>query len=91
MTREFFIAIDPITTVHMGICNAPKTLSRARALAAAIRSRHREFTDDPDNLPEYAAMHYMDKEVRKYFAERDGQQVAGSICVVTLHVHSFPQ
>jgi hypothetical protein len=71
MTREFFIAIDPITTVHMGICNAPNTLRRAAALAEALRSRHKEFTEDPENLSEYAAMHYMDPEVRRAVVERD--------------------
>lgn len=70
MTREFFIAIDPITTVHMGICNAPDTLARAHALAAALRARHRDFMEDPGNLPEYAAIHYMDAEVRAMAEQR---------------------
>jgi hypothetical protein len=65
MTREFFIAIDPITSVHMGLCNAPNTIHRAKALAQAIRDRHREFMEDENNFPEYAAMHYLDPSVKK--------------------------
>lgn len=76
MTREFFIAIDPITAVHMGICNAPQTLQRAEALAEALRTRHSAFMRDPRNLAEYAAMHYMDSEVLDAIEQRN----AGAYC-----------
>lgn len=77
MTREFFIAIDPITAVHMGICNAPRTLQRAEALAEALKDRHKAFMQDPRNLSEYAAMHYMDEEVLNAVGQRDsGRSIA---------------
>lgn len=65
MTREFFIAIDPITTVHMGICNSADTLTRAAALAGALRDRHEDFMHGEENLKEHAATHYMDPEARR--------------------------
>jgi hypothetical protein len=82
MTREFFIAIDPITTVHMGICNAPNTLRRAAALAEAVKERHQAFMSDPSNQQEYAAMHYM---------ERPGRQadVLRSLSAVVFAAHPY--
>jgi len=65
MTREFFIAIDPITTVHMGICNSNDTLARASSLARALRDRHDDFMHGEENLKEHAATHYMDPEARR--------------------------
>ena len=70
MTREFFIAIDPITTVHMGICNAPQTLARAHALAAALRARHGDFLQGEENLKEHAATHYMEPQARLFAEQR---------------------
>ena len=58
MTREFFIAIDPITTLHMGLCNSPSTLRRAKALAVAVQKYHDNFLDDEENVKEYEAIHY---------------------------------
>lgn len=69
MTREFFIAIDPITTVHMGICNAPQTVARARALVKALKHRHDEFIEDSDNEEEYVATHYMEPQARQFVAQ----------------------
>ena len=65
MTREFFIAIDPITTVHMGICNSKNTLDRASSLARALRDRHTDFMQGEENLKEHAATHYMDPDARR--------------------------
>jgi hypothetical protein len=80
MTREFFIAIDPITSVHMGLCNAPDTIHRAKALAQAIRDRHQEFVEDEDNFPEYAAMHYLDPSVKKTAEMKGLGTVASFLC-----------
>ncbi len=66
MTREFFIAIDPITTVHMGICNSNDTLARAASLVRALRDRHEDFMHGEENLKEHAATHYMDPEARRF-------------------------
>jgi hypothetical protein len=91
MTREFFIAIDPITTVHMGICNAPNTLRRAAALAEAVKERHQAFMSDPSNLQEYAAMHYMERPAEVQGVGIPGRQadVLRSLSAVVFAVHPY--
>lgn len=87
MTREFFIAIDPITTVHMGICNAPQTIARARALVTAIKNRHDEFMNDSDNEEEYVATHYMEPNARKIIAQHRAAARLGSLPAHSSHNH----
>jgi hypothetical protein len=91
MTREFFIAIDPITTVHMGICNAPNTLRRAAALAEAVKERHQAFMSDPGNLQEYAAMHYMERPAEVQGVGTPGRQagVLRSLSAVVFAAQPF--
>jgi hypothetical protein len=62
LTREFFIALDPITSLHLGICNAPLTVMRAEKLAAALRRVHEAFKTDPANLQEYKLRHYTEDD-----------------------------
>jgi hypothetical protein len=59
MTREMFISIDPITSMHMGLCNCPRTADRAQKLGAALQAYHDEYLSDPANYAEYVAQHYM--------------------------------
>lgn len=91
MTREFFIAIDPITTVHMGICNAPQTIARAKALVAALKSRHLEFMEDSDNEEEYVATHYMDPQARLNVTQQRAAKRLASLPAVHSNSNSNKQ
>lgn len=63
LTREFFIAIDPITSLHMGICKCQETIDRAKRLSEVIRKRlHDYLSSNEENRKNYRDAHYSEME-----------------------------
>ena len=76
-TREFFVAIDPITSLHMGICNCDDTYNKATRLADEISKQHAAFAENPETLDEWKAVNYMSSprnESRKHVFEEHHHQ-----------------